>query len=146
MTRWLPVLALGLCVLAVDAGAAETRPEPVIYAAPDCTSDSGGAGSDYAAQFAAAVQRCWVLDPADRAARVSLTLGFALTPDGRVKPDSLTLRHASGGDPGAIRRAFGAARRAVLRCQGSSGYPLPRERYAEWRRVELCFSPAKPAK
>ena len=38
------------------------------------------------------------------------------------------------------RQAFEAARRAIIRC-GSRGFPLPAEKYDQWREVEMVFNP-----
>jgi hypothetical protein len=40
----------------------------------------------------------------------------------------------------AVTSAFEAARRAIVRCQGS-GFPLPPEKYEQWREVLMTFNP-----
>ncbi len=47
----------------------------------------------------------------------------------------------SAGD-GQTNSAYEAARRAILRCQGE-GFPLPAEKYEQWRMQELTFDPAQ---
>ncbi|MBL4810825.1 MAG: hypothetical protein JKX69_00345 [Rhodobacteraceae bacterium] len=86
-----------------------------------------------------AVQRCWLVDTGSAAARV--TVGFELTPEGRVVANDVQLLRGSGGNDAAIGAAFAAARRAVLRCQSQSGYDLPADSFAHWRNVELTFDP-----
>ena len=44
------------------------------------------------------------------------------------------------GSEAAARQAFEAARRAIIRC-GASGFPLPAEKYEQWREMELVFNP-----
>ncbi|MEM9438259.1 MAG: energy transducer TonB, partial [Pseudomonadota bacterium] len=33
-----------------------------------------------------------------------------------------------------------AARRAIIRC-GATGFDLPREKYDQWRQIEMTFNP-----
>ena len=91
--------------------------------------------------FRIAVNRCWNVDPGSVAARVTLTVAFSLTPEGRVDGNVRQVA-ASGGDAGAVRTAFEAARRAILRCQTQSGYDLPAEKYGQWKDVEITFDPS----
>ena len=85
----------------------------------------------------ASIRPCWNVDPGSQAARVTMTVGFSLLPDGRVDGDVRQVS-ASGGDADAIEIAFQAARRAILRCQ-SGGYKLPADKYDEWKEVEVTF-------
>ncbi len=91
--------------------------------------------------FRVAVNRCWTVDPGSQAARVTMTVGFTLDQSGKVSGDVRQVA-ASGGDDGSTRVAYDAARRAILRCQGSEGYDLPAEKYSEWREVEITFDPS----
>lgn len=86
-----------------------------------------------------AVQECWVVDPGSPASEVVVTVGVSLTAEGRVAGDVRRLS-ATGGDARAQEVAFQSARRAVLRCQ-AGGFPLPPEKYAQWREVEITFNP-----
>lgn len=88
--------------------------------------------------FGASVIRCWNVDPGSQAARVTMTVGFSLLPDGRVDGDVRQVS-ALGGDADAIEIAFQAARRAILRCQSSGGYKLPADKYDQWKEVEVIF-------
>lgn len=90
--------------------------------------------------FRIAVNNCWNVDAGSRAAEVTVTVGFSLDQNGRVSGD-VRMIGASGGDAGAQRTAYEAARRAVLRCQ-SSGYDLPAEKYEQWKDVEITFDPS----
>jgi hypothetical protein len=91
--------------------------------------------------FHVAVQQCWVVDPGSQAGRVSVTVAFQLGRDGRVAGDVELLSHtADSGD--AAGSAYESARRAILRCQGG-GFPLPAEKYEQWRTVEMAFDPTQ---
>jgi len=35
---------------------------------------------------------------------------------------------------------FETARRAIIRC-GADGFPLPVEKYGQWREIEMTFNP-----
>ncbi|WP_373354296.1 hypothetical protein [Pseudoroseicyclus sp. CXY001] len=124
--------ALAEALAAAGAGASSAGAEP------------GGAAQLTAAEqdtFRVAVQGCWVLDPGSEAARVTVTVAFGLTREGRVESNQVVMIGNSGGTPGAVNSAFEAARRAVLRCQGETGYPLPGDKYDSWRMVEMTFNP-----
>ena len=58
------------------------------------------------------------------------------TPEGDVRMIDYT-----GGSEAAARQAFEAARRAIIRCEGSDGYGLPPEKYDAWRDIEITFNP-----
>jgi hypothetical protein len=51
----------------------------------------------------------------------------------------VALLSSSGGEGEAVRTAFEEARRALLRCQGD-GFPLPSEKFEQWRLVEMRFN------
>lgn len=87
------------------------------------------------------VQNCWVVDVGSQAANVTVTVAVTLDQEGKVA-GPVTMLEASGGDDQAIQTAFGAARRAVLRCQ-RGGYKLPIEKYDHWREIEITFNPEK---
>ncbi|MBQ2260741.1 MAG: energy transducer TonB [Loktanella sp.] len=89
--------------------------------------------------FRIAVNSCWNVDPGSVAARVTVEVGFNLTREGRVEGEPRLL--SSSGDQSATSTAFEAARRAILRCQGS-GYQLPADKYDQWREVVITFDPS----
>jgi hypothetical protein len=91
--------------------------------------------------FRIAVNNCWNVDPGSVAARVEMTVAFSLDQNGRVDGDVRQVS-AVGGDAGAVRTAFEAARRAILRCQTQSGYDLPADKYGQWKDVEITFDPS----
>lgn len=90
--------------------------------------------------FRVAVQQCWNVDVGTEAARVTLTVEFDLTPQGRLRGDVRT-KSAAGGGEAAIEAAFQSARRAILRCQ-RDGYVLPPDKYGHWQRMEMTFDPS----
>jgi len=84
-------------------------PEPAAEpeaAAPNVPQGPPMTGSERDA-FRIAVNRCWNVDPGSVAARVTMTVGFSLTPDGRVDGNIRQIS-ASGGNDGAVRTAFEA--------------------------------------
>ncbi len=89
-----------------------------------------------------AVKKCWVVDNGGQMANVIVTVGFEMSPDGRVVDGSVQMLDATGGDDVAIRTAFEAASRAIRRCQGQ-GYPLPADKYEYWKTTEIVFDPSK---
>ena len=93
--------------------------------------------------FRVAVQQCWVVDPGSQAGRVSVTVAFQLGRDGKVAGDVELLTHNADSSE-AANSAYESARRAILRCQGD-GFPLPAEKYEQWRLVEMTFDPTQMA-
>jgi len=119
---------------AVAAALAEALNAPDVPQGPPMTGSERDA-------FRVAVNRCWNVDPGSVAARVTMTVGFSLTQEGRVDGNVRQIA-ASGGDDGAVRTAFEAARRAILRCQNPNGYDLPADKYGQWKDVEITFDPS----
>ena len=89
-----------------------------------------------------AVQNCWVVDVGSESAAVTVTVQMEMQENGKVVSDSIRMVEASSGSDGAVRAAFDAARRAILRCQ-KDGYPLPPEKFGQWQRVEIVFNPER---
>ena len=90
-----------------------------------------------------AVQQCWNVGAlSSEALRVTVTVGVDMNRDG--SPDIASIRQVSaeGGSDAAIRQAFEAARRAIIRC-GARGFPLPVEKYDQWRDIEMVFNPER---
>lgn len=121
-------------VAAALADAANSSDAPNIPQGPPMT------GSEREG-FRVAVNRCWNVDPGSVAARVTLVVGFSLDQAGKVQGDVRQIS-ASGGDSSAQSTAFGAARRAILRCQNPNGYQLPADKYGQWKDVEITFDPS----
>ena len=89
--------------------------------------------------FRVAVSSCWNVDVGSEAANVTVTVSFELGRDGKVLGDIRQISGQNGSDA-AINTAFGAARRAILRCQ-RDGFQLPADKYDQWREVEMTFDP-----
>jgi hypothetical protein len=47
-----------------------------------------------------------------------------------------------GGSEGEARQAYEAARRAIIIC-GKNGFPLPADKYDQWRDIEMVFNPER---
>lgn len=90
--------------------------------------------------FRVAVSGCWDVDVGGRSADVTVTVAFDLNQDGTVIGNQIRQISATGGDASAQRTAYEKARRAILRCQ-RGGFPLPPEKYATWRQIEITFNP-----
>lgn len=89
-----------------------------------------------------AVQNCWNVDPGARWAQTTVTVAMNMTQDGKVVSSSLRMIASEGGDASTANAAFGAARRAILLCQ-KDGYPLPAEKYGQWKEIEMTFNPER---
>jgi len=89
-----------------------------------------------------AVQACWNVDPGARWAQTTVTVAMDMTQDGKVVSNSLRMIGSEGGDTSTANAAFGAARRAILLCQ-KDGYPLPAEKYGQWKEIEMTFNPER---
>lgn len=90
--------------------------------------------------FILAIQRCWNVGALSTdALKVTVTVGFTMTPDAKPEINSIQLIGAEGGSGAAVDRAYETARRAIIRC-GSSGFGLPADKYDQWRGVEVKFN------
>jgi len=119
-------------VAAAVAEANETQPS-----APTGPPLTGGERE----AFRVAVGSCWNVGSLSTAAlATTVVLGVDMTEDGRPDSGSIRMISFSGGDQASAQQAFEAARRAVIRC-GARGYPLPVEKYAQWREIEMTFNP-----
>ena len=88
-----------------------------------------------------AVQDCWNVGAlSSEALRVTVTIEVQMNREGVPEQNSVRMLSNTGGSDTAIRQAYEAARRAVLRC-GGSGYDLPAESYDYWRTIEITFNP-----
>lgn len=115
-----------------DAVAEETASAPVPSGPP-----MTGAEED---AFRRSIARCWNVDVGAEWTRVTVTVGFSLSQEGRIEGD-IRLVGATGGSDEQALAAFQSARRAILRC-GASGYDLPADKYDRWRDVEVTFDPS----
>lgn len=90
-----------------------------------------------------AVQKCWNVGAlSSDALRVTVTVGVQLDDTGRPLGGSIRMLGFDGGSEAAARQAFQAASRAISRC-GTTGFDLPRDKYDQWRDIEMVFNPEK---
>jgi hypothetical protein len=86
-----------------------------------------------------AVQRCWNMPAGLRDAQeLKVMLAAELQPNGQVINASIRLIEPSPAPDGRFQQAYEAGRRALIRC---SPYELPRDKYAQWRNIEVVFNP-----
>lgn len=126
--------AVADAVVSNVSDAAETTPDGTV------PPISGGAREG----FISAIRGCWnVGTTSSEALRTTVTVSFTMDQNGYPDAISFRLVSSEGGSEAAVRAAYDAARRAVMRCatQGRDGYDLPIESYPLWREVEIRFNP-----
>ncbi|WP_366942600.1 energy transducer TonB [uncultured Tateyamaria sp.] len=90
-----------------------------------------------------AVSSCWnVGSLSSEALLTTVVVGFDMTREGRPVGPSMRMVSSTGGSASAANQAYEAARRAIIRCTGD-GYPLPIEKYGQWREIEITFNPER---
>jgi hypothetical protein len=90
-----------------------------------------------------AVQQCWnVGSLSSEALATTVVVAVDMAETGRPDIASIRMLSHSGGSATAARQSFEAARRAIIRC-GADGFDLPREKYEQWRDIEMTFNPEK---
>lgn len=88
-----------------------------------------------------AVQQCWnVGSLSSDALRTTVVVYVSVAQNGVPDAGSIRMIDATGGTEAGARGAFEAARRAIIRC-GARGFPLPADKYDQWREMELVFNP-----
>lgn len=88
-----------------------------------------------------AVSSCWnVGSLSTDALATTVVIGVEMEQSGKPISSSIKLVSSSGGSQSGAQQAFEAARRAIIRC-GARGFPLPVEKYGEWRDIEMTFNP-----
>ncbi|WP_413720877.1 energy transducer TonB [Silicimonas sp. MF1-12-2] len=87
------------------------------------------------------VSQCWNVGSLSTEA-LATTVVVAVSMQETGVPDNGSIRMVSfsGGSEAGARQAFEAARRAIIRC-GARGFPLPVEKYSQWRDIEMTFNP-----
>jgi len=89
-----------------------------------------------------AVQQCWnVPIGLQNADDLVVVIAIELAQDGKLASSPKMIAPA-GAPTGAIKQAFEAGRRALIRC---APYDLPREKYEQWRQIEVVFNPEEMA-
>lgn len=134
-----PALARG-GVSTIDAGMLSLynlRP-PEMDSKADSKADLSG---EQVAAFKARLRSCWRL-PAqvETASRTRVLLRIFLAPDGALGAEPMLVEASASADGPAV---YQAAMAAVARCAPFSF--LPRERYDEWKVLEVGFSPREMA-
>ena len=89
------------------------------------------------------VAQCWnVGGLSTETVQTLVTVTFELGANGVPLAHSVPLIGAGKDTSDAVKSAYSAARRAIIRC-GAKGYKLPLEKYEEWRNIELIFNPER---
>lgn len=118
---------------------ANTDTQPAAPAVPSGPPLTGGEKD----ALRVSVQRCWNTGSlSSEALRTTVVVAVQMSEDGKPDIGSIRMMSSSGGSDASARQAFEAARRAIIRC-GASGYNLPKEKYAQWRDIEMTFNPEK---
>jgi len=125
---------------AVDNAAVQAALEAALSSATNTVPTGPPMSSGERDALRLAVQACWNVDPGARWAQTTVTIAMDMTQDGKVVPASLRMIASEGGDASTVDAAFGAARRAILLCQGD-GFPLPADKYGQWQQIEMTFNP-----
>ncbi|MBO4169599.1 cell envelope biogenesis protein TolA [Cereibacter azotoformans] len=113
---------------------ASERPSAPARSGPPVTSGEKDA-------FRIAVQQCWNVGAlSTEALATTVTVAMSMRQDGTPDAGSIRMIESRGGTDAGARQAFEAARRAIIRC-GTRGFPLPPEKYDQWREVEMEFDP-----
>ena len=133
-------VAAALAEALAEEAAAEPAAEPAQSAATDLpVGPPMTAGEKDALRVA--VNACWNVGALSmEALRTTVTVGFSVGQDGVPDAGSITLVDSAGGSDTATRQAYEAARRAIIRC-GARGFPLPPEKYEQWKNIEIVFDP-----
>ncbi|MEP3346963.1 MAG: hypothetical protein ABJN34_10010 [Litoreibacter sp.] len=110
----------------------------------DNVNPGGGTGAPITRQekgtFILGIQKCWNVGALGTdALAVSVVVGFQMEQDATPIVGSIKLISSKGGSGDAVNRAYEAARRAIIRC-GANGYPLPLDKYNQWREVQVSFN------
>ncbi|OLS44519.1 hypothetical protein BV509_09300 [Rhodovulum sulfidophilum] len=132
---------------AVAGAVADALSEPA--AAPEGTGGAGRAASGPPLTagerdaLRVSVSRCWnVGSLSTEAMQTSVVLGVDMEETGKPNIGSIRMISWTGGSESAARQTYESARRAIVMC-GSSGFPLPVEKYDQWRQIEMTFDPGK---
>jgi hypothetical protein len=127
-----------VAVALAEAGA--TDPEP--SSTPTAGLSGGQLSEGDKSGFLRQVGNCWNTGALSTGAQSTIIdMVFDMTPDGRPVSGSIRLDGFSGGSAADADAAFQAARRALIRCTGDTGYDLPQDQYEQWKRVVLTVDP-----
>lgn len=119
---------------AVAAALAESEPDQPARSGPPLT---GGEREG----LRVAVSNCWnVGSLSTDALGTTVVVRVEMEQSGTPVNSSIRLVSFSGGTEAAANQAYEAARRAIIRC-GARGFPLPVEKFDQWREIEMTFNP-----
>lgn len=122
---------------AVAAAVAEANETPAAPSAPSGPPLTGGEKD----ALRVAVSQCWnVGSLSTDALATTVVVAVSMAESGVPDTGSIRMVSFSGGTEAGARQAFEAARRAIIRC-GARGFPLPVEKYSQWRDIEMTFNP-----
>lgn len=89
------------------------------------------------------IASCWNVGALSaKAQKTPVTVTFGLDRAGKPLRDTVTLVGADKDTSDAVKDAYAAAQRAILRC-GAKGYKLPLEKFDQWRNIEITFDPGR---
>ena len=84
---------------------------------------------------------CWTKpDPTTLAGRTTVTIAVSMDLRGKAIADSIRLIGPEGPMEPEVRTAYGAARRAILKCNAHE-FPLSTDKYDQWKNLEIVFRP-----
>ncbi len=90
------------------------------------------------AQMRAHLRRCWRLPPELSASSARVVLRLFLSADGALAGEPMLIEASASRDGPQVMQA---AMQAVEQCQPFAF--LPRERYGEWKQIDISFSPGE---
>jgi hypothetical protein len=134
-----PAAAVNDALTEALAGEQSDTPAPGTGTAPSGPPMTGGEKD----ALVIAVKQCWnVGSLSTDALNTVVTIGVTMEPSGRPVSGSIRMVGFEGGSEASAKLAYEAGRRAILRC-AKEGYPLPTDKYEQWKEVEITFDPDK---
>jgi len=119
-------------------GAASTPDAAPVVAAPSGPPLTAGEKD----ALRVSVQKCWNVGAlSSEAMATTVIVALSMNRDGTPDNGTIRMLSSSGGSDAAAGQAYEAARRAIIRC-GTSGFPLPEEKYGQWQNIEMTFDPS----
>ncbi len=92
--------------------------------------------------FRAAVSKCWNLGTLSTGAmQTTVTISVTMAENGTPDFSSIHMTSFKDGTQADANLMFEAAKSAIYRC-GRDGFPLPPDKYAQWKDLELVFDPS----
>ncbi|MEP3919540.1 energy transducer TonB [Ascidiaceihabitans sp.] len=121
---------------ALDAALSATNDTPTAPSGPPMSAGEKDA-------LRVAVSSCWnVGSLSSDALQTTVTVSVAMSQDGKPIASSVRMLSSEGGTASAAKQAYETARRAIIRC-GARGFPLPADKYDQWKEIEMTFNPER---